>query len=691
VGTASLNSEDGWTRLSFAAAVFCGSLLLFLAELIAAKELLPWFGGAANVWATCLVFFQVGLLAGYAFADVLARRFAPASQLPLLMALLALAGLTLPIVPAIGWRPAGAESPSLRVFGALATMVGLPFVLVAATSPLVQSWHAQRFTAHSPYRLFALSNLASMLALLIYPILIEPRVGTRAQAYAWSAGYVLWAALMLVCAWRMRASALPVAPQRPAPPADRTSAPGYGQYAVWAALAALGSFLLVAVTNYMTRDVAAIPLLWVVPLAVYLLTFIVSFQGHRWQTPAVLIGLAALALALYAAQQWYLQWPDEDERTLPIGVQIGILCAELGCACLFCHGRLAKSRPASPYLTRFYITVSLGGAVGATLIGVAAPALLPVDFDLDLGVTALAAALLLVTWPRRWPVKLLAIVIALATVCAAGLVVRNFYDGTVLTRRNFYAALRVYDWEGATAGAARSLSNGIILHGTQYLDPAARRRPTDYYGEASGVGHAMAVLHRVGSRHRIGVIGLGTGTLAAYGRAGDVIRFYELNPAVVDIARQQFTYLGDSAARIEIAVGDARLNLEREAPQRFDLLVVDAFSSDAIPVHLLTLEALDVYLGHLTPIGVLALHTSNRYIDLPPVLERLAQARNLTARLMEADTDDAFNSPSSWVLMSREARYFDAPELVSAAQPLPRNATRVWTDDFTDLLPFLYR
>jgi SAM-dependent methyltransferase len=707
--------EGSWVVAVFALTVFCGSFLLFLVEPIIAKELLPWFGGAANVWATCLVFFQVGLLLGYAYADALVRRLAPRAQLASLIVLLGAAALLLPIVPARHWAAPGSTwGPAARVLGALATTVGVPYVLMSATSPLVQSWYAQRFPGKSPYRLFALSNLASMLALLAYPSLIEPRLGTRLQSYCWSVAYGVWALLMIVCAasaLRARAHdrAEPASPIDAATDAAPGAAPSRIRYLSWMGLAALGSLLLIAVTSHMTRDVAAIPLLWVLPLAVYLLTFIGSFQGSGWLTRGRLTGVGVATLALYGAYSLYVNWPGGDaDNTLPIGWQILILCAVLGGACLYCHGTLARTRPAAALLTRFYLSIALGGALGSIVIGLGAPALLPVDFDLEGGMLVFAAVIVCATWqyPRRatdaagsdgpseyvlryW-CRLLGLLAFATTAAAVAITVQQFYDGTILTRRNFYGSLRVYEWKAGAPGTARSLSNGVILHGTQYSAPSARRQPTEYYAEPSGVGRAILALEDLDVPLRIGVIGLGVGTLAAYGHSGDVIRFYELNPVVLDIARREFTYLRESAAHIQVVLGDARLSLEQEPPEHFDLIVVDAFSSDAIPVHLLTREALDVYLKHLRPGGVVAFHTSNRYVDLPPVVARIAELRGLTARLIETDADDAFNTPSSWVLVSADSKFFAAPQIKAAASKVPHGAARAWTDDFSDLLEYLH-
>jgi hypothetical protein len=681
----------------FALTIFCGSFLLFLVQPIIAKELLPQFGGSASVWLTCLVFFQSALLLGYAGADRFATVVPARLQLALVAVLVLAAAATLPIVPAVHGGAAhgglAATNPALGVLVTLAVTAGLPYVLVSTTTPVAQSWYARTLPGRSPYGLFALSNLASMLALFGYPLLLEPWVGTRWQAYGWSAAYLGWAALMVACAGAARAAggaagaahasvSAAAATDMPSPTARR-----HGE---WLLLSGLGSWLLLALTRHLTRDVAAIPLLWILPLAVYLLTFIVAFSNARWLSSRALTFCGVAALLLYAASTAWSSWPGAANEGLPIAAQIGVFCGVLAGTCLLCNGGLALSRPPPQHLTRFYLTLSLGGAGGAVLIGLIAPAVMNVDFDLETGMVTCAV---LVLWRMRRQhrgVLILSTVTAVLVLAAAGLVVQQFYDGTVMARRNFYGTLRVFDWDQEGAGRARSLANGVIVHGTQYLAPALAHRPTEYYGDASGIGHAMAALGKDPAPHRIGVIGLGTGTMAAYGRRGDVMRFYEINPQVIDIAHRQFTFLRDSGARVEVVLGDARLSLAAEPPQRFDVLVIDAFSGDAIPVHLLTVEALDLYLRHLQPHGIIAFHVSNLYLDLVPVVQRLAQARQLATVLVEADQEDDFNTASSWVLVSPDPRTLARHEIAVVSQALPANTTRLWTDDFSDLLPFLH-
>jgi hypothetical protein len=670
----------------YALTIFCGAFLVFLVEPIVAKALLPWFGGAASVWATCLMFFQVSLLLGYVYADQLVRRLAPRAQVIVQLLLVSGGAMLLPIIPSPRWKPFGTENPALLTLGALASTVGIPFVLMAATGPLVQVWYSRRYPHRSPYRLFALSNAASILALLLYPAALEPWIGTRSQSRLWSGAYLLWAVLMVVCATAASTRVDTHASVRQSRErADPDAAPPRAaDHFKWIGLAALGSVLLVAVTNYMTRDIAAIPLLWVVPLVVYLLTFVIAFQEHRWLTPGALLGSGAAAPLLYAA---FTAMSEYERIPLPIWVQLGTACLVLLSACLFCHGRIAQTKPAPRYLTRYYLMIALGGALGAMLVGLAAPALLPVDFDWQIAMALCAATVLGSAWRRGWGPALLSAGALSAVLYADTMVIRGFYADTVLTRRNFYGSLRLTEWDADAKGIERSLNNGITLHGTQYTAPDLVGRPTTYYGPTSGVGRALLRLQRLPGPHRIGVVGLGAGTLAAYGREGDLIRFYEINPAVVEIARREFSYVRDSAASVDIVPGDARLSLEREPPQHFDLLAVDAFTSDSIPVHLLTSEAIDVYLMHLQPDGVLAVHTTNRYVALTSVIERLTAAHGLEARLIEDRGEDTdLDAPNAWVLVARRVEYFDAAEIKTAAQPLHAGAARLWTDDYSNLL-----
>jgi SAM-dependent methyltransferase len=445
----------------------------------------------------------------------------------------------------------------------------------------------------------------------------------------------------------------------------------------------MGSFLLLAVSNHICQNIAAIPLLWVVPLVIYLLTFILCFDGSGWYRRGLFAPMLAAALGVMG---WTLA--DRD-LTHELALQIGVFCAGLFIACMFCHGELARMKPAPRYLTRFYLMISAGGAFGSALVGLVAPLILPAYFELAFGLVA-CAALLAFQMRRAHPVFVtLAIAALVFTLGAEVWQVKEFYKNTVLATRNFYGVLRVQEF-GDDATRHRSLIHGTILHGTQYIAPELARSPTTYYTQTSGVGRALESMHPSVHPLKVGIIGLGTGTIAAYGSKGDVYRFYDINPSVITIANRDFSYLKDSEATIETALGDARLTLEREPPQGFDLLAVDAFSSDAIPVHLLTTEALAIYLKHMKPGGIIAFHVTNRYLDLVPVVASLAEAHGLYAAMIYDATDDGMTSVSDWVLLSDSKTALEPAQISEVAVAIePRPDLELWTDDFNNIVQVL--
>jgi SAM-dependent methyltransferase len=673
--------------LLFALTIFASAFLLFMVQPIIAKQILPWFGGSAAVWTTCLVFFQTALLAGYGYADT-AVRLARRRQTLLHVGLLALSVALLPIVPGAFWKPTGTQSPAPLILGLLTVTIGLPYFLLSTTSPLLQAWFTARFPGRNPYRLFALSNLASLLALVGYPFVVEPWITTRAQAYAWSAGYALFVILCAATAFTsMRGKA--VGATSPTGSLDTgyaiEAAPTASRNLLWCALAATGSVLLLSITNHITQNVAAVPLLWLAPLTLYLLTFILCFESSRWYPRELLLPLTAAILGVMA-------WCAADPRlTHELELQLAVFCVGLFVACMFCHGELARLKPAPRFLTRFYFMISLGGAIGAASVGIVAPLALPAYFELSLG---LIGATILLAWQTRRDPKVffgLALVAGLATVGCAVWNVANFYDATIVTARNFYGVLRVQE-TGADVSRHRTLMNGTIMHGLQYLTPPFSRQATSYYTATSGIGRLLDTLHPRKEPLRVGVIGLGTGTLAVYGTPGDVYRFYDINPAVVRIARENFTYLAQSEASIEMPLGDARLTLEREPSADLDVLVVDAFSSDAIPVHLITTEALALYARNVKQSGVIAFHVTNRFLDLAPVVRALADANGLQSVWIHDEGTDVLASRSDWVLVSANRSLLAQPRIADAASEFePRPDWRLWTDDFNNLFQVLRR
>jgi SAM-dependent methyltransferase len=666
----------------YAATIFVSAFLLFLIQPIIAKQILPWFGGSAAVWTTCVFFFQLVLLGGYAYAHGIVRFIPPRLQLIIHVLLLGASLAVLPIVAAAGWKPTGAEDPSWRILGLLIATVGLPYFLLATTSPLAQAWYARRF--HSPYRLFALSNLASLAALLCYPIAVEPLVTTHVQALAWSWGYALF---VLLCAgtalYTMRAA---VGVETPVMHIASDPAPRIAERLQWVLLPAIASFVLLAVTNHLTQNVASIPFLWILPLSLYLLSFILCFDGRGWYRrkafiPATIVALAAMAWVLH-----------DFKLTHNLKLALPVHAAGLFVLCMFCHGELAAMKPRPARLTEFYLMIALGGALGSLVVSVIAPHALRGDFEMPIGLALAAVALAL----RLAPVGRLALVAGVATVAfvswAAIGYVGLVIDDTRVLMRNFYASLRTRD-EARDEGTVRKLIHGTINHGEQFVDADKRRQPIAYFGPKAGISRALEALRHPGMK--VGVLGLGAGTLAAWAKPGDTYRFYEINPQVVKLAQTEFSYLRDSAAKIEIVLGDGRLSLEREPPQGFDMLAADAFSSDSVPMHLITREALELYLRHVRPGGVVVFNVTNRYLDLAPVVKRLADSLGLHARLVShsPDPDSAeyhLYASTDFVLVTADPRLFERPQLADVAEEIKAPAkVSVWTDDFNNLLQAL--
>jgi SAM-dependent methyltransferase len=667
--------------LIYAATIFLSSFLLFLVQPLIARLILPWFGGSAAVWTTCMLFFQVMLLAGYAYAHFLTRRLAASRLERIVHTLLLFAALALlPIAPGESWKPLGEEEPITRILLLLLATVGLPYFLLASTSPLLQAWFVRARPGQDPYRLFAVSNLASLLALVGYPFVVEPFLTAREQVNLWSWLFVAFAVLCALLAWRTPHGTSAVETTH------RSPAPTRSQYVLWLALSATGSALLLAVTNHLTQNVASVPLLWLAPLTLYLLTFILTFEGRGWYRPNMLWAMVLAALGLMA---WMLVG---EKYRYDLAIQLAVFLPGLFIACFFCHGELYRSRPAPEHLTAFYLTVSAGGALGGLAVAVVAP--LVFNGYYELGVGLVAAALLAAL--RFRPLGLAPAVLALGVLL--GVSASAAHDGfrqqenVLVAKRGFYGVLKVKEY-GATGeeGHLRRLVHGTIMHGEQYLHDDRRRGLTTYYQQTAGIGLAIAA--KQGRPVRVGVIGLGTGTIAAYGREGDVFRFYEIDPHVLEIARRDFTYLGDSPAKIEVALGDARLSLEREQPQSFDVLAVDAFSSDAIPVHLITREALGVFLRHVKPDGIVAFHVSNRFLDLIPVVARIAREQGAHTVLVRDDPDeeDEQRSRTDWVLVSRDESALRAEKIVAGggAAAEDRPEWRTWTDDYSNLVQIL--
>lgn len=659
----------GTARLMlYGATIFLSAFLLFLIQPIFAKLILPWFGGSSAVWTTCLVFFQTALLAGYLYAHLLTRSHKGGLEAWVHAALLAAALLLLPVIPGDRWKPSGAGDPAWQILAMLTVVLGLPYFLLSATSPLLQKWLAR--DGSQPYRLFALSNAGALLALAAYPVVIEPRIPTRTQDLWWSWGFGVFAALCAGAAW--------LGGPRSEAPVEDSVEPRQGSLP-WLLLAAAGSMMLVSTTNQLTQNVAAVPFLWILPLAVYLLSFIICFESPRWYQRGFFLRLLAVALGSLAYALY------DVDFSVAIGVAIPLFTVGLFIVCMFCHGELSRRRPGAAQLTSYYLMIALGGAVGAILAGLVAPHVFTGIHEFPVSLVLVALLALWANWPEGMTPRLLWLTVAAAMLVALIAEMHSYRKDAVVMTRSFYGSLRVV--ESIRGGAnTRTLYHGIIQHGAQYLDPAKRAEPTTYFGPETGAGLVLRFCCE--GPKRVGIIGLGAGTLAAYGKPGDVYQFFEINPQVIELAKSHFTFLSDSKASVDIVIGDARLSLEKETGPPYDVFLADAFSGDAIPVHLLTTEAFDLYLKHLKPAGVLGIHVSNQYLDLAPVVAQLASVHGLIARQVWTARDDAhLYSQAEWVLMTRDPSFFARPEFAGAAKAIePRPGLRLWTDDYNNLV-----
>jgi hypothetical protein len=739
--------------------IFLSAALLFAVQPMFTKLVLPLLGGSPAVWNTTLVFFQVVLLLGYGYAHLGARFLGPRRQALLHLLLIPLAALLLPLALPAGSAPPTDRSPVPWLLLTLATRVGPPFFLLSATGPLLQRWFSA--TAHhqrrDPYFLYAASNLGSMLALLAYPTLIEPALRLRQQLSLWAALYAALALTLTGCAYFVaRAPAKSAVVEATSPPDEAPApSPTLARQARWVALAFVPSSLMMGLTTYLTADVASVPLLWVAPLAIYLLTFILAFLQRPLlperllasATPAFLAAaVAASAIPIYGPT-WLL---------LTLGLGAFFFCA------LRCHGELARDRPPIRHLTSFYLLISLGGALGGAFCALIVPLIW--STAVEYGLTLVAGALLLpgraatpgesLSALRRpgaerardlvFPLflgaaslaffwlrarggslstlapgtlfaafTLLALVsarrplrfgLSLAALLLAGTFGQRSGEGVLLRERGFFGALRVSRTSAeaawapgrATAGdsAFHALYHGATLHGLQATSPPLRDLPLAYYSQGSPIGQVF-LSGLLPADARVGIVGLGVGALLAYGEPGQSFLLYEIDPQVAAIAAdpRYFTYLSSARAAHQIILGDARLSLSREQ-QRFDLLVLDAYSSDSVPVHLLTREALTLYLERLNPRGLIAFHLSNRHLDLFPVVAGVSRALGLTAMEQLAPASDADRAigimASRWALVARRPEDFGAlGEDPRWKQADPGQSTLVWTDDYSSVVGVL--
>ncbi len=661
------------------------------------KYILPWFGGSTGVWTTCMLFFQVVLFAGYTYAHLLHRWLSIRGQVATHVILLVLAMLTLPIAPSAEWKPSGEESPIGLILLLLVAKVGFPYFLLSSTGPLLQSWLASSSYSNQPYRLYSLSNIGSLLALLSFPFAFEPIFSSSQQAAIWSwafAGFVLICFVSGLALSRTSHgtvnSGIDSAERHTNTPSEVVQAIDIKRRLAWFSLPSLASMMLLATTNQICIDTAVIPFLWIIPLSIYLISFILTFDSSRWYSRRAYIMLAAVAFtALY-----FLKLVKFES---PLLLSLGIYFVGLLGACMVCHGELVRLKPNSQHLTSFYLTMSAGGACGGLFVGLIAPLIFRGYFEWQL---SLLACILLfadcylresAAWcriPLRFKIASAAAVVLVAMFALD--ISSSKSNHQIAVTRNFYGVLsvnRVSD--RATGNAMLKMVHGHIVHGSQFEAEDKCDTPTAYYTSQSGVGRLLSNFRKDQSR-RVGVIGLGAGTLACYGRSGDLLKFYEINPAVVQLAQEYFTFLKRSSASCEIMTGDGRLVLEREPSQRFDILVLDAFSGDAIPVHLLTQQAMSIYDSHMASDGVIAVHISNLYLDLRAIVDGLAEEFGYQSILVDGPDSDIDRSAlkATWILMSKNPQSLAVAvgdhSLASTAELVGKPV--LWTDEKSNLL-----
>lgn len=765
--------------LVYAGTIFVSAFLLFQIQPMISKAILPWFGGTPAVWTVCLLFFQSLLFAGYAYAHFTNAWLRPAQQaiLHILMIIAALAFVAwLRVVPDSNWQPRGDADPTLSILTILAATIGIPYLILSATGPLLQAWFARSFPGRTPYRLYALSNVGSLLALLSYPFLFERVFDLSGQARLWSFGFIAFALLCALAAWRVRKTSVGqdnppqlesvagIEPHTYVAPVD-TAEPKAGHLLMWLLLPAFASVVLMATTNHISTDVAVVPLLWIVPLALYLLTFIIAFDRPSWYWPTTIAALTLLAI--YPTSLLYnnnnvgtiklykcgmtgtcIKTAVDLVHTTPIletdespgegpSVKVGfrtalfVNFAAMFCICLLCHGQLARLKPDTRYLTAYYLMMSAGGALGGIAVSLIAPHVFHdiVEWKVSIFIAALAASGIILSavvtravapstsdTPRDGDPSFLPRVLLFALLIPFALMFLDLSQylfssrkGIVYQSRNFFGALTIKETptENHTSDEL-VLLNGTTIHGTQFVTGDRRGMPTSYYATSSGIGRVLNYFHanRPPGGVRIGDVGLGAGTLAAYALKLDSIRFYEINPTVIDISTsgKWFTYISDCrqrGANCDIKLGDARLSLQNEAGDRkkelpYHVLVLDAFSGDAVPTHLLTAEAMDIYLPRIASEanmgvdGALLIHVSNRYLDLDRVARGAAEHIGFEALQIRSPGNDAQSINSAdWVVLTKNKDLIEKLRPVSAKPSADDKPPVLWTDAHSSLFEIL--
>jgi len=672
-------------RYSFAFAIFLSSFLIFQIQPIMTKIILPWFGGSPSVWTISILFFQLILLMGYLYSHLLTSYFGFRKGLLIHIALLLISCITLPIFPDSSLKYSTSYFVELRILIVLFKSVSVPYFLLSASSPLLQKWFSRIYTDESPYYLYAISNLGSLLGLASYPFIFEPLFGLKEQTHYWAGLHILY--IILCICMVIKILFLKIGPESNM---DRSEGIVKLDKSCWFLFSFFGVVLMLSLNNEMTQDFPPIPFLWVLTLGLYLLTFIYSFslksvpKNNIWEK-TFNISLVSMIILKYLG------------HAVPIGIQIFIYCFVLLNSCMICHLVLAKLKPDKSYLTEFYLILSLGGVAGSFFVTFIGPLLFDQYYELSLTLFIIYIYLgreniTLKVFNFGKTKKILWITFGL--IFLGSFIFKDILGGKniIYKSRNFYGTLNVFDIQDGQKGPQRILLDGKTLHGVQNLERSKQYLPTHYYKKGSGVWTVFDLLPSPEGK-KIGIIGLGAGTLSIFGHVKDKIDFYEINPDVIEIANKHFTFLKNAKSKINIVLGDARIKLEeilmKEGPLEYDIIVLDAFSSDVIPMHLLTNEALGLYKKHLSKNGVLVIHISNQHIDLFPIIDTFAKSIGFSSySFSDVSSGNKEKRQSIWAIVTKNKTILENFSLKKYAPNIKRRnkIDVIWTDDYSNLL-----
>lgn len=691
-------------NIYFFISIFLSAFLLFQVQPVIARYILPWYGGSAAVWSTCILFFQTVLLAGYAYSHFLTRYFETKKQITIHLVLLALTILVLPITPEEWMKPTGNENPVWGILTLLSLTVGLPYLMLSGMSPLIQVWFSNANPNKSPYRLYSLSNIGSLLGLISYPLIFERYLNLNTQTIFWSVAYTVSVVFCGLTAFRIW-NTKKIEKNEKADKKVKLKSTGSGNVYFWLLLSFFGSIIFLSTTNMLTQDIVVVPFLWILPLSMYLLSFIIAFDSPKWYNRAVFLPLLVLFVARILILKLNVFVYELDNTALNYIITYGLGVFVI---CMVLHGELARLKPGEDKLTLFYLLTSLGGALGGFFIIFIVPVIFKNYWEIYIALGGSIIALLFLFSRKEYAFKKnlyknAGYIIGVSLLILMGYTYytesRSKNSIVLESRRNFYGVLKVIEKNKNSDTWMRQLIHGVIAHGLQLMDKNFMNVPLAYYGAQSGIGlainfHSERYNPENNYRLNVGMIGMGIGTISAFGKENDTFKYYEINDEVEILAKKYFSYVSNSKSKTDVVIGDGRISLERElnktGSNMFDVLGVDAFSGDAVPIHLLTKEAMDLYLKHLKKDGILAFHISNKYLNLVPVMKGLTMHSGIPfyGFVQKGDSDNLLKD-AEWILFTTNKNFISNPEVSKFIVPINMNLIKAeqWTDDYSSILP----